>query len=220
MASDYCDLMRPSVEQFAYLKCPNKIRAALVNAGGARVDLEAIKRTLANLPKKVEGTHIGEPTDGDGQDFRVKMLVPPVRKSDTARMLRMERRRIAALAALIPDRQQQPKPESPKIGRPREKRSVPIAAIALIERVCAELGVSEERFFAKKKQGLPFAARSLAATLLRERNPAVYTYPRLAYIMERNDHTTILHLISRFGECCEKFPEVAALYEQMRGAGE
>ena len=220
MASDYCDLMRPGVQQFAYLRCPSKIRAALANAGGPRLSVEAVKRALTYLPTKVEGAHIGDPTDEDGEDFRVRMLVQPIVKNSPARALRMERRRIAALAALVPDRkEEEAPPPKPKLGRPPRGHFTPPQAFDLIERVCAELGVSEERFYARRRDGLAQAAASLVAVLLRERNPQAYSFKRLSHVFERNDHTTILHLVQSFGEYCQKHPQVAALYERLREGG-
>lgn len=217
MASDFNDIFKPSAEQFAYLKCPDKISRALVNAGGPRLSADVIKRRL-DRPERVSLT-IGEPTISDGEDFRVRGLAPRhvVPKPPTADQLRKERNRIAALAALVPDRADKKAAEPAK---PVVRQPIPRAAFQLIERVCAELGLTDERFFAIRTQGLPFAARSLVTVLLRERNPEVYSYPRIAEIMGRKDHSTMMYAVDQFGVCCRKFPQVAALYLELREGGE
>lgn len=218
MASEYHDIFKPQPEQFAYLKCPDKISRALVNAGGPRLSADVIKRRLSRLSTKVEGAHIGDPTESDGIDFRVAGLVPQrvVSKTSTARELQMERNRIAALAALVPDRSdKKPVP----VENVRVRQPIPKAAFDLIERVCGEFGLTDEQFYAPRRQGLIFAARALVAVVLHERNPLVYSYVRLADVLGRKDHTTIMHNVKRFDVCCQQFPQVAALYLKLREEG-
>lgn len=216
MASDYYDLMRVGVEQFAYLKCPSKIRAAVINAGGERVSVDEINRTLARLPKKVDGANIGEPTDGDGQDFRVAGLVKAKRKVKP--ITAEERARIAELVKRLEVKaQEEPKPVMPL----REKLTHLSTEYAesVIDHVCEALRIPHEVFFSDTRYKFIVAARALVVAVLRGSDPTLYSYPRIAAIVGRKDHSTMIHAHRQFAHYCETYPEIWTVYEQLREGG-
>ena len=65
-----------TVEQFAYLKSPEKIRVAIINEGGPRLSVEEIERRLSCMPRRLERVFVEEPVASDGADFRVAKLKP------------------------------------------------------------------------------------------------------------------------------------------------
>ena len=208
-----------TVEQFAYLKCPSKIRAAIINEGGPRLSVEQIERRLKRLPKRDYRPSVGKPKDSDGEEFRVAGLVKPARWKP-APISEAERKRIAQLAQGIKDK---PKPEKQKTFRykaPRPSYGGTTYAAELLKNVCAGLEIPVEAFRSESRQKFLVAARALVVRLLRERNPAIYPYPRIAEIIGRDDHSTAINLMQKFDHYCTLFPEVAALYLKLREGGE
>lgn len=218
MAADYVDLMHPSVTQFAYLKCPSKVRVAVINAGGPRLSVDAIRRQLERLPTKVEGAHIGEPTDGDGIDFRVRGTVTPLpARRGTSSITPEERKRIAELAKGIPDKPKQPNNVFRYKGPPPIYGSTSFAD-SVIDRVCEAMELPRETFFSSSRQKYVVAARAVVVRVLRDRNTAVYSYPRIAEIVGRNDHSTMIWAYQQFDHYCTLFPILRPLYEELREA--
>lgn len=73
-----------TVEQLAYLKTPEKIRAALIYAGHKPLSLEAIKRRLDAMPRKTERVRVAEPVAGDAMGYRPPVVrFKPEPKRDT-----------------------------------------------------------------------------------------------------------------------------------------
>ena len=219
VASSYYDIMHVSVEQFAYLKCPDKVRAAYINAGGDPVSLDVIKQRLARLPSRVDGFNVGDPTDSDAECFRVAGLVRAVqpRKAITDE----ERKVIAMLAQGIKDKPVKRRRVSK--AKPRVKPA-PIVntdfATALIEQACERTGVAVEEFFSTGRLKHVVAVRSLVVTILRERSETVYSYPRIAKILRKHCHSTIIHAHQQFPHYCDLFPAVADLYAELRETGQ
>lgn len=209
-----------TVAELAYLKCPDKIRASLINMGGPRLSIAEIERKLARLPTKVQGSHISESLLSDGANYRVRGLLGPrsvVRKS--LAIPPKERTRIAELAKGIPD-----KPKKP-IAAYRYKGPAPtygttVYADGVIDRVCEALDLPRETFFSDSRKKYIVAARSLVVKVLRERNSAVYSYPRIAEIVGRNDHTTMIHSYQQFDNYCRLFPVLTELLAELREGGE
>ena len=210
-----------TVEQFAYLKCPSKIRAAIINYGGPRLSVELIERRLSTLPKKVDGAHIGEPKESDGIDFRVAGLVKP-RPQIVARksLTEQDRQRIAELAKGVGDKQPPEKRKTFRYKAPPRTYGGTAYAAKLIDRVCEGLEIPRDAFASESRQKFLVAARALVVKLLRERNEALYSYPRLAEIIGRGDHSTTINLMQKFDHYCTLFPEVADLYLKLREGGE
>lgn len=221
MAADYPDIMHPTVKQFAYLGCPSKVRAAVINAGGPRLSDEVIKRHLARLPVKIEGHHVGEPTEGDAIDFRVRgTLAPqpkPVRRG-VFTITAEERNRIAELAKGVPDKPVQSVKVFRYKGPPPVYGSTSYAD-SVIERVCEVMELPRETFFSSSRQRYVVAARALVVRVLRDRNTAIYSYPRVAEIVGRKDHSTMINLYQQFETYCSLFPVIRPLYNELREAG-
>ena len=218
MATDFRDIMRVGVEQFAYLKCPSKVRAALINAGGPRLSVDAVARRLSTLPTR-DVTDVGEPTDSDAIEFRVTGLVKPERRKPTT-LSDADRKRIADLAHGIGDKAP---PEREKVFRFRKPPPVyesTAYADQLIEDVAQALGITRTELLSASRFKFLVAARSLVVKLLRDRNPEVYSYPRIASIMKRLDHSTMIYAHQQFGHYCKLYPVVADLYAEMREGGE
>ena len=208
-----------TVEQFAYLKDPSKIRAAIINEGGPRLSVDAIERKLRALPRRAIREDVGEPTEHDGMDFRVAGLVKPA-KWKPATISEADRKRIAQLAQGIKDK---PKPEKQKTFRyksPKPSYGGTTYAAELLKQVCDGLQIPVEAFRSESRQKFLVAARALVVRLLRERNPAIYPYPRIAEIVGRGDHSTAINLMRKFDHYCTLFPEIAALYLKLREGGE
>lgn len=206
-----------NVEQFSYLKCPSKIRAALINAGGPRLSIEAIERKLSTLPRGYVHGDVGEPKETDGFDFRVAGLVPAQSKPRTGKPRnRQNLARIKAAAKAANEKQ------TTDLRYVREKPTIagtPFSE-ALIEEVCEALDVPQEVLLSSSRWWRLAAVRSLIVVLLRERNAGIYSYPRIARILGRGDHSTIIHSHQRFEHYCTIYPDVAALYLEMREGGE
>lgn len=202
-----------TVEQFAYLKCPSKIRAAIINEGGPRLSVEAIERKLSTLPRRDVRNNVGEPDDSDGDDFRVASLVPVKRREKPRNRQNLARIKAAART----DSQN----KATDLRYVRDKPTIGNTPFsdALIKEVCEALDVPQELLLGPSRWWKLAAIRSLIVVLLRERNPSIYSYPRIARILGRGDHSTILHSHQRFEHYCTLFPEIAALYLEMREGG-
>lgn len=209
-----------TVEQFAYLKCPSKIRAAIINEGGPRLSVETIQRKLSTLPSRIIRVDVGEPTEEDGLDFRVAGLVQrePAKRFNLSAE---DRARIAGLAAGVKDKPApEAKPRTFTYRRPARTYTGTEYAAGLIDQVCEALDIPRQAFSSDSRQKFLVAARALVVRLLRERSVALYSYPRIAEIVGRGDHSTMINAMNKFDHYCTLFPEIAALYLEMRGGGE
>ena len=209
-----------TVEQFAYLKCPSKIRAAIINEGGPRLSVETIERKLGTLPRRMVRLEVGEPTESDGLDFRVAGLVQ--REPAKPNQLSAEdRARIARLAAGVKDRPEAPaKRRTFTYRRPARAYTGTEYASRLIDEVCEALDIPRKAFSSDSRQKFLVAARALVVKLLRDRSVSLYSYPRIAEIVGRGDHSTMINAMNKFDHYCTLFPEIAALYLEMREGGE
>ena len=212
-----------TIKEFAYLREPSKIRAAIINAGGPRLSVDVIERKLVLMGNRREARpDVGEPTDSDGDDFRVTgyKLPDPVKPKG---ITEEERKRIAKLAALIGDKPEEPQPEKQKTFRykaPLPHYGGTAYAAGIIAQVCEALEIPREAFSSESRQKYLVAARALVVKLLRERNASIYSYPRIAEIVGRGDHSTMINAMRKFEIYCRLYPEIAALYLQMREGGE
>lgn len=215
-----------TVAELAYLKCPDKIRANLINMGGPRLSIAEIERKLARLPTKVQGSHIGEPKLSDGVNYRVRGLLGPRSVARKSLAISPEKRtRIVELAKGIPDKPDKPKKPKKPIATYRYKGPAPIYGTAVyadgvIDRVCEALDLPREMFFSDSRKKYIVATRSLVVKVLRERNTAVYSYPRIAEIVGRKDHSTVIHSYQQFDNYCRLFPALTELLAELREGGE
>ena len=207
-----------TVDQLAYLRCPDKIRANLINMGGPRLTIAEIERRLARLPTKVDGAHIGEPKDSDAINFQVGGLIARRRVMPTS-LSKDDRAKIAALAKGIADKPEPPKERTFRYRAPRTNHASTAHAERLIDDVCKALGIPRKVLLGKGRMKFIVAARSLIVALLRERSPDVYSYPRIASILKRMDHSTMIYSHQQFGHYFDLFPVVAHLYAELRESG-
>lgn len=199
-----------TVEQFAYLRAPDKIRAALINAGGPRLSVDTIERKLRELPRGIIRPDAGEPCENDGAHFRVAGLIrAPKPRVDNPRNRQTPRVADAPV-----------KRKTFRYKAPRPHYGGTVQAEQIITKVCDALDIPREAFCSESRQKYLVAARSLVVKLLRERNTTVYSYPRIAEIVGRGDHSTMINSMRKFDHYCDLFPEIADLYAELREGGE
>lgn len=182
------DLMRPSVEQFLYLKCPHKIRAAVINAGGKPVSVKEIE---ARLPRVRVREEVDEP-----EPMKPRKFV----------LTREERARIAAIAARIPDKK-------PVIDV--ELREPKTLGKDLVRFVMREMMIPTNEFFCGSREGHVRAAAAMVAVLLRAHNPERYSYPKIARILRVKCHTTVMHAVRRWPFYAEQYPQYRELHDSL-----
>ncbi|MCJ8336167.1 MAG: hypothetical protein MJH10_18350, partial [Epibacterium sp.] len=86
-----------------------------------------------------------------------------------------------------------------------------------IYQVAGLLGVSVEDMLSPNR-GRKFAeARCLAVRLLRERNPVVYSFPRLAKMLGGKDKSTIIYAWQNFDVFVKRNPRVFDAYSELGG---
>lgn len=61
------------------------------------------------------------------------------------------------------------------------------------------------------------AARAVIVKLLRERNPSVYSFQRIAGLIGRTDHSTAMNLLRLYPEREKRFPAMRDVYLMMGG---
>ena len=195
-----------NIEQLAYLKCPDKIRAALINTTGKAPSLEVIRRKLDhdNATKRTYW-NVGEPTERDALGYvPQRKKVKPEPKHGRTIITPEERAKIAAIAAKIPDRRvKRPTPGSGQYGR------------ALIDYVCQELCIPQSTFFGQRRRGIVAAAASLITRVLRQIDKKRYSYPQIAKLFGRGDHSTVLYAYENWDIYKHQFPQAASLYDSL-----
>jgi chromosomal replication initiation ATPase DnaA len=127
----------------------------------------------------------------------------PLRRSLTPE----QRDEIARLAALIPDRIN---------DKQHIKQKAADEAQELIASVLARCQIGRRKFFQQRRRAQNVAVAGGIAVLLRERDEKLYSYPFLASLLHRKDHTTIMHGVRRWPEFAVKFPDVAAVIDAVR----
>jgi hypothetical protein len=153
-----------TIEQFAYLKTPDKVRAAMINCIGHAPPMSAIEKTLKKIEARKPIRIIGEPTDADGIDYRVN--VKPTR-TPARSLSQIERRK----AAPKPIRKVKPEPVS---YQPNEYTK------RLVKVICEKMGLDEPTFYSKSRWKEYVMARAIVVKLLRERNPGLYSSRRIS----------------------------------------
>lgn len=230
MASKFCDIMHPTIDQFVYLKCPVKIGQALWRAGGPRLSVDQVERKLVTRGRPRPVNDVGEPDDSDAVIWQPRGLAAkflrkppaPVKPRKPKLVITAEERaRIAAIAATIPDRVEE------KPHRVMRKKLDPTAANfpdQLIRYVLRQAGLNRASFFKKRRRGKEKAAAALVAVVLRDLDARKYSYPKLARILRKKDHTTIVHAVARWPFYAEEWPDLdvihAAICDELQGGGE
>jgi hypothetical protein len=199
-----------NVRSLAYLKTPDKIRAALINMGGPRLSLDKIERELSTLPRGDIRPPVDEPTERDAVDYRIPSLCPQTKAPKPRRATLItpeERARIAKLAAAIPNKgpvRAVPQPKDVGYGE------------SLARYVMHRAGLNSRTFFAPSRRNRRVAAAAaLVAVLLRE--DGRYSYPMIARILRRKDHTTIVYAVQNWPRYAEQYPEFQWLHNELSG---
>jgi chromosomal replication initiation ATPase DnaA len=127
----------------------------------------------------------------------------PLRRSLTPE----QRDEIARLAALIPDRIN---------DKQHIKQKAADEAQELIANVLARCQIGRRKFFQQRRRAQNVAVAGGIAVLLRERDEKLYSYPFLASLLNRKDHTTMMNAVRRWPELAAQFPDIAAVIEAVR----
>lgn len=228
----------PTVRRLAYLKTPDKIRVALINTiGSCPFPLVAIERELAKIEKaRDKGVYtgkIGEPRASDANDFRVAGLVrkkePP--KGNREIVTPEEVRRIAREFKEKEEREQRAQREAQRLLKmakikAEEQRRIAImpgltVGQRLVKQVCAMLEIPEADFRSKSRFFEHVHARAVVAVLCRDRNTeesSLYSFPVIAKIIGRKDHSTVINLVDKWPTYCRINPNLFAVYKALGGS--
>ena len=228
----------PTVRRLAYLKTPDKIRVALINTtGSCPFPLVAIERELTKIEKaRDKGVYtgkIGEPRASDANDFRVAGLVrkksPPKEKREI--VTPEEVRRIAREFKEKEEREQRAQRRAQRLlkiakMKAEEQRRIAImpgltVGQRLVKQVCAMLDVPEKDFRSKSRLPEHVHARAVVAVLCKDRNTeenSLYSFPVIAKIIGRKDHSTVINLVDKWPTYCRINPNLFAVYKALGGS--
>jgi hypothetical protein len=187
-----------TIDELAYLKCPTKIRAALINTTGRAPSVDTIRRRIEDKQSRARPfSSIGEPQDCDAVDY----ISPQAQAA-------LERRKPR------PKRIYRPHKPKPQNLVPREHKAT-ILSERLVREVCKRMDVKESAFYSSTRTRRHVHARAIVCKVLRERNESVYSFPRIGACIAREDHSTVRHLIMNFDVYC-RHPDVWDVYEAVR----
>ena len=213
------------IKRLAYLKHPDRIRTAILNETGKDTPLAKIERVLE--PKEpVYKCEVGEPTAEDGIDFAPRskpyrhFAVSPAARCKS-KVDQADIDAIKRAAKRIPDKQEQ-------IARANQDyndalTSAKAEAGYLPESrqiafdVAYEMGLEYKKIFAHSRKQPYVEARAIVYKLLRERDLKRYSYPAIARICGKRDHSTIIHSIREFETFCRRNPKVREVYLSLGG---
>lgn len=97
-----------------------------------------------------------------------------------------------------------------------EKPSGPGASL-LIHAVAQAFYIAPDQLLGDGRNKVLVAARAVVAKILRERNPAVWSYPKIARAIGRSDHSTVINLIDTWEQRCRQIPAMREVYKMMGG---
>ena len=177
-------------KELSYLGCPDKIIAMVRYEMEHEPPRRAVERILKER-ESVRGLHFFsgdvDPND-DGSHYEVPRLYRPAVRTYTS----------------SPQRRYQPAYIEP----PRNKapKAPPIGAREIMKAVADMFGISYDDLLSRKRSVKYVAARAVAAKIMRDRNPYVYSYAQIGRVMGERDHTTILNLLSCYEQREKRFP--------------
>lgn len=93
----------------------------------------------------------------------------------------------------------------------------PFTAKALATSVARAFGLTYKDIVSPSRAVKNVCARAVIAKLLRERNPDVYSFPRIAKEIGRRDHSTIHNLLGIWPERLRQYPAMREVYLAMGG---
>ena len=91
----------------------------------------------------------------------------------------------------------------------------------LIKQVCAMLEIPERDFRSDSRSCGHVHARAVVAVLLRDRNTeesSLYSFPVIAKIIGRKDHSTVINLVDKWPTYCRINPNLFAVYKALGGS--
>lgn len=91
------------------------------------------------------------------------------------------------------------------------------SASHLIHAVARAFYIAPADLTGGKRNKVLVAARAVIAKLLRERNPDVWSYPKIARAIGRKDHSTVINLIDTWEQRCRQIPAMRQVYLMMGG---
>jgi hypothetical protein len=190
-----------TIRELAYLRTPDRIRAALINTVGHAPPLAVIERELSAIlqPRPDGYGDVGEPTEGDGLYYAPRRNPHYVAAGHTTLAANFKASRPA---------------EKPRVYKTPPNYSPTVASERLVEQVCEMMGLDPARMMGPTRVRVYVYARAIVAKLLKERNPSVYSCPRIAACIGRKDHSTVLNLLSQF-ETYLRVPIVRETYEAL-----
>jgi len=145
----------------------------------------------------------------------LRKALPQVRLVERPKLLHSitpeERDRIARIAATIPDRV-----DPLGVVQAIEPPLGANFAQWLVSLVLERCKIERDQFFSGYRWGKKSAAAAGIAVLLREKNPTLYSYPRIANILGKADHTTVLYAVKRWPKLSADYPDIAAVITQIR----
>lgn len=210
------------VQRLAYLKTPDRIRAAIANETGSAPSLAEVGAILRKLETRPE-YNVGEPQDCDGVDFAPRsadhrVCIQRVMSADAraeaealarARYIAptpLEVEAVKRAAEAVPDKRP---PANPFYKAPFGKK--------LIAEVCDELDLEVEAVLGAGRNRWLVDCRALVAVLLREKDPIRYSFPQIGQMLGGRDHSTIVNLVQNFDIYCKRSPHLWEVYTALGG---
>jgi DNA-binding transcriptional MocR family regulator len=195
-----------TIDELAYLKCPSKIRAAMINTTGRAPTVEAIRRKLEETEsRRVNRWNVGEPEESDGEGYISPQGLMRLQRHNE------RQRAIAERAPAPPKRIKRPRPIVFTPSKPKPT----LLSERVVREVCQRMDLDIRIFYSNSRNKRYVHARAIVCKVLRERNIEVYSMPRIGACICREDHSTVRHLLMNFDVYC-RYPGIWDVYNEVR----
>lgn len=186
----------------AYLGDASKIRARTCDMFGRSPPLAACERIIAERAGKLAPANLigaGEPDDTDAKHFKPRGLVKGV----------------------TPPRIRQP---AMVLTIAVENRGLDLAIpTELAAAIAKAFGVSRIAMLGHSRDTQVVAARSVYIRLLRDRldekGEHRFSLKQIAKRINRNDHSTVTHMLATYPVRAKRFPQMDAVYRELKAMG-
>ena len=186
----------------AYLGDASKIRARTCDMFGRSPPLFICERIVTERAQRMAPDNLlgaGEPQDTDERPFTVRRLVKGVS---------VARPRLAVAVVTLP------------VERKGLDLSIP-GELALA--ICKAFEVTPAAMFGHSRDTQVVAARSVFIRILRERKTPKgehrFSMAAIAKRVNRNDHTTIRHMLQTYEARAKRFPQMDRVYQELKAMG-
>jgi chromosomal replication initiation ATPase DnaA len=142
------------------------------------------------------------PPQGNNSHF-TGYVAPVDRRTLVEKITPQERERIARIAATIPDRVPKVSPQWDYGERLRDC-------------VLEHAQISKQVWMADVRRDRAAAVAAGIAYALREKNADFFSYPKIARILGKKDHTTIIHAVRRWPYFAAQYPDIAQACQKAR----